>query len=180
MVLILYRRDPRIPLLISEKIQTCVAFSNTSENSSHCSIAIFAASFKKVICIDQWKSHYDTTGKDFASKPEFYDMKMVEDYFTNTVCKIYTNIEKKKMSSMDAVPLFLDNTIDVVYIDALHSYDGVKEDIGLWLPKVKKGGILAGHDYGSKHFPGVKQAIDEIFGKPDKTFKDSSWSKVVK
>jgi len=39
----------------------------------------------------------------------------------------------------------------------------VKRDINLWLPKVKKGGILSGHDYGARKQPGVKKAIDEIF-----------------
>jgi hypothetical protein len=48
----------------------------------------------------------------------------------------------------------------MVFLDADHSYEGVKEDWFEWRPKVKPGGWLAGHDYGDKRF-GVKQAVDE-------------------
>lgn len=47
-----------------------------------------------------------------------------------------------------------------VFIDAAHDYASVKDDISFWLPKVKTGGILAGHDYGGD-WTGVKQAVDE-------------------
>ena len=43
--------------------------------------------------------------------------------------------------------MFLDGSLDFVYIDANHAYDFVKEDIDLWYPKVKEGGYLLGHDY---------------------------------
>ena len=46
-----------------------------------------------------------------------------------------------------AANLFPDGSLDFVYIDANHTYEAVTEDIALWYPKVKKGGILAGHDY---------------------------------
>jgi len=42
---------------------------------------------------------------------------------------------------------FPDGHFDCVYLDADHRYPAVCEDIRLWLPKVRKGGILAGHDY---------------------------------
>ena len=40
-----------------------------------------------------------------------------------------------------------DNTLDFVYIDADHSYDMVMLDVIKWGRKLKKGGILSGHDY---------------------------------
>lgn len=42
---------------------------------------------------------------------------------------------------------FEDNSLDFVYIDANHAYEFVKQDIELWFPKVKKGGLVMGHDY---------------------------------
>ena len=47
-----------------------------------------------------------------------------------------------------------------------HSYEGVKKDIKLWKNKVKKGGVLAGHDYdpAGKTWAQVKKAVDESFG----------------
>ena len=52
-----------------------------------------------------------------------------------------------RSNSKQAVELFNDESLDFVFIDANHAYDFVKEDIKLWYPKVKKGGIFAGHDY---------------------------------
>eukprot|EP00758_Cryptobia_borreli_P017344 Tbor_TRINITY_DN6182_c4_g1::TRINITY_DN6182_c4_g1_i3::g.22011::m.22011 len=36
---------------------------------------------------------------------------------------------------------------DYIYVDARHDYKGVLDDISQWWPKLKKGGIMAGHDY---------------------------------
>lgn len=49
--------------------------------------------------------------------------------------------------SSELIDLFQDESLDFVYIDANHAYDFVVEDINLWYPKVKKGGLLMGHDY---------------------------------
>ncbi len=49
--------------------------------------------------------------------------------------------------SHQAVDLFQDGSLDFIYIDGDHSYEGAKRDIKLWFPKVKKGGLVAGHDY---------------------------------
>jgi len=49
--------------------------------------------------------------------------------------------------STDAAMDFGDESLDFVYIDADHSYNAVKEDIAAWAPKVRRGGIVAGHDY---------------------------------
>jgi Methyltransferase domain len=57
-------------------------------------------------------------------------------------------------------------------LDANHSYESVKEDIEAWFPKVKKGGLFAGHDY--IHWAGVKKVVDEIF-KKQVSLSRSSW-----
>lgn len=77
------------------------------------------------------------------------------------------------MTSREASEQFEDMSMDFVFIDGDHSYEGVKEDIGLWLPKVKTGGYLCGHDYDSR--PGVKQAVDEAFGQAVKPDENRTW-----
>ena len=52
-----------------------------------------------------------------------------------------------RSTSEIASNMFQDNSIDFIYIDANHAYDYVKDDIKFWFPKLKKGGILSGHDY---------------------------------
>jgi len=74
--------------------------------------------------------------------------------------------------SWNADNYFDDESIDFVFIDADHVYESVKKDILAWWPKVKKGGILAGHDLCSEHI-GVEQAVVEIFGNDwDKIYLD--------
>jgi predicted O-methyltransferase YrrM len=64
--------------------------------------------------------------------------------------------------SFDRAKDFEDESIDFCFIDANHTYDFVKKDILAYSPKMKKGGIIAGHDYNMSH-PGVIQAVNEIF-----------------
>ena len=61
-------------------------------------------------------------------------------------------------TSLNACKLFADGYFDYVFIDGDHSYENVKADIDAWLPKVKLGGILAGHDI---NFPEVTKAVVE-------------------
>lgn len=56
----------------------------------------------------------------------------------------FTMIRK---TSMEAVKDFEDNSLDFVYIDGHHGFKYVAEDIWEWSKKVRKGGIISGHDY---------------------------------
>lgn len=49
--------------------------------------------------------------------------------------------------SLDAAEEFADGSLDWVYLDARHDEKSVAEDIRLWYPKVKSGGIFSGHDW---------------------------------
>lgn len=53
---------------------------------------------------------------------------------------------------------------DFIFLDGDHRYEIVKQEIELAKKMIKPGGILAGHDYGDQHWPGVKVAVDEAFG----------------
>ena len=72
-----------------------------------------------------------------------------------------------RTTSSEGASRVADRTLDFVYIDARHDYQSVLEDLEAWFPKVKPGGIVAGHDYldgtvrGTDY--GVKSAVDEFF-----------------
>ena len=85
----------------------------------------------------------------------------------NPNCKI---LRKTSLKAASRVP----DELDLVFIDGAHSYENVKQDIALWLPKVRKGGILSGHDYSLEH-PGVLKAVDEAFDKKIKIGYDRTW-----
>ena len=76
-------------------------------------------------------------------------------------------------SERAAKSMFLNEFFDLVFIDADHRYEAVKKDIELWYPKVKINGLLTGHDYGARKTFGVKQAVDEAFGKPDEVYPET-------
>jgi hypothetical protein len=78
---------------------------------------------------------------------------------TNLQGKDYSIIIGDSAKSADLVP---DNSLDWIYIDAGHSYEEVKADYEAWVPKVRKGGIISGHDYGENDCIGVKHWIDEL------------------
>ena len=83
-------------------------------------------------------------------------------------------------SSVEGSEHFENNSLDFVFIDACHLYECITLDIDTWLPKVKKGGILAGHDYNlddptNPEHAGVIKAIDELFPKDRITIKDTCW-----
>jgi predicted O-methyltransferase YrrM len=65
------------------------------------------------------------------------------------------------MSSIDGSYMYEDESLDFVFIDASHEYVDVKADLIHWYPKVKNGGVFAGHDYPA--YTGVKTAVDEFF-----------------
>ena len=68
-----------------------------------------------------------------------------------------------------------DGELDLLYIDGNHSYEFVKEDILAWMPKVRSGGIVSGHDYDPENFPGVVKSVKEIFGKAPLISPHSMW-----
>jgi hypothetical protein len=69
-------------------------------------------------------------------------------------------------SSGDVVGDFPDSYFDWVYIDGNHLYEHVKLDLETYYPKVKRGGYVAGDDYGLRGWwdNGVQQAVDEFVG----------------
>lgn len=89
-------------------------------------------------------------------------------------CGISEYVEPICGDSTESASLFKDRSLDFVYIDACHEYSKVRLDILAWLPKVKSGGTLAGHDYNRTH-PGVRRAVDEIFRGCELRIKISSW-----
>ena len=64
-----------------------------------------------------------------------------------TLSKTVPAIKILRMYSLEAAKTFADEFFDFVYIDADHTYEAVKQDISAWYPKVKRGGVLSGHDY---------------------------------
>jgi len=74
----------------------------------------------------------------------------------------FENVKVIKSYTSDFLNSLENEYLDAVYIDADHSYDGVKTDLILSYEKVKNGGIIMGHDYTNHMFPGVVKAVNEF------------------
>lgn len=77
--------------------------------------------------------------------------------------------------SCEVAMRFEDRSLDGVFIDAEHTYEGVLRDIRFWLPTVKPGGWIGGHDYGASRYPGVERAVREHFGDAIELDADHTW-----
>jgi hypothetical protein len=64
--------------------------------------------------------------------------------------------------SEDVQDFFREDCLGLIYIDALHEYNAIRNDIRSWWPKLKRGGCMSGHDYSQHHWPGVYRAVNEF------------------
>jgi predicted O-methyltransferase YrrM len=110
----------------------------------------------KLYGIDTFKGN-----EEHAEHPDVVANKIYDIYLEN-IEPLKDYITTIKGSSHDVYTQFEDESIDFLFIDADHSYEAVKKDLKLWYPKVKKGGIISGHDYFWVDAR-VKRAVDEFF-----------------
>jgi len=121
------------------------------------SAVMFSSEFDRVFCVDSWRD-YELQYQEFLR-----------------VTGPIQNIAYQRAASVDAAQGIAAASVDAVYIDANHQYASVRADIDAWLPKVRPGGYIGGHDYGLA-YQGVKMAVDETFGAQNvRRFEDSSW-----
>ncbi|KPJ89863.1 MAG: hypothetical protein AMJ53_15405 [Gammaproteobacteria bacterium SG8_11] len=104
----------------------------------------------KLFCIDPWE-YYEKNPR-VRHWQENYDQAVEK-------LKPYNAILVKGYSE-EVVHNFEDGSLDFVYIDGNHMFDFVMQDIILWAPKVRKGGIISGHDYYNFRNAGVVDAVD--------------------
>lgn len=122
----------------------------------------------RVVAIDPWIKNPGDGSRDYAvyvkdrETYEAWDFEKIEKEFWSNVGDAKDRCEMARMTSKQAVNGIEDGSRDLVFIDALHDYESVMEDISLWWPKVRKGGVLAGHDFNHK-WPGVERAVADHF-----------------
>jgi FkbM family methyltransferase len=118
---------------------------------------------KKLYSIDAWKAYKGYRDHTSQKKLDrFYEIsqKKLEPY---SKCFIM------RQFSLEAVKNFMDEFLDFVYLDANHGYQYVYQDLSAWSKKVKKGGIVSGHDYikrkGQDQYYAVIPAVNDFVRK---------------
>ena len=123
----------------------------------------------KIYAIDPWELNTNSNGEELSEKQNKLHLltenlkkvriqleKVVKDLeYSNTLILVQNYSSK-------VVVNFKDKSVDLAFIDGNHSYNSVKEDIGLWLPKMKEGGVLWGDDYAWKS---VRVAVNDFCDK---------------
>lgn len=124
----------------------------------------------RVYAVDTWLG-----SAEHAADPHIL-AGTLHDEFLKNVEPVAHRLTSMQMTSLEATGWFNDGSLDGVFIDAAHEYEAVRADIAAWRPKVRAGGILAGHDY-MAGWPGVDRAVAEAFNCVD--FQDNCWVKVL-
>lgn len=113
---------------------------------------------KRLYMVDNWGTIHGQFG-DGASSQSWHDKNhqdaMDRVFFASDRVTVLRGI------TWDMAAQVLDNSLDLLYLDACHTYECVRKDLQTWFPKVKPGGVVAGHDYLNRSY-GVFQAVEEF------------------
>jgi predicted O-methyltransferase YrrM len=148
-------------------IHTVVEIGSFSGESTF----IFCSEFPEVHAVDSW-DYSDPMWNKFVKNGE---VGKIEEQFD--MCCAYwgqPQLTKHKGSSLVIAKTWV-KPIDLLYIDADHSYEAVCADLAAWVPFVQQGGWVSGHDYDNPECPGVRKAVDERFNHVI-LFRDKSWA----
>jgi len=115
--------------------------------------------------IDPWQDSRDNTYRKIISIPGKY-AKTINDVYNYAIerTKKYPNCHLVRKTSLEASDDFEKRSLDFVYIDGNHAFGYIAMDLAVWVDKIKKGGIIAGHDYfstgGDRRLRSVGRIVD--------------------
>lgn len=116
----------------------------------------------KFDCIDPWDGRSESgTGYNNSHNQFILNLEPAAGFFNAVVA-----------ASPEAAEEYADQSLDFVFIDAIHLYENHHADILAWLPKIKPGGYIGGHDYVKDHSNGIERAVRELL--PDHKVYDGA------
>jgi len=166
------RKDKKISLI--RRYQTIAKRIQKNKNVVVAEIGVLEGELTKMVLdnhsnvtyiqVDRWHAYSEEEReRENNSTMTFKEQK----YFDDAKKKNLQNIKKYRKrvkiiedDSVNAANQIEDETIDICFIDAAHSYIGVTNDITAWFPKVKKNGWIGGHDTQRET---VMDAVNDFF-----------------
>jgi len=106
----------------------------------------------KLYCVDHYLPYFDNGKRPTQSRCDHIMECAMEKMINYDVTFI-------RKSSVEASKDIEDGSLDFIYIDGSHNFDSVMLDLLYWVPKVKEGGIVSGHDYSIGYLNGVIAAV---------------------
>jgi hypothetical protein len=134
--------------------------------------------------IDLWGeypdgSHYRTTGDVRAARSqrkwdEIYANAKERLAFAGSRAVFHRMTSNSAASEADSLGIG-DGTLDFVFVDGDHSYEGCRNDILNWAPKVKADGVFGGHDWDNPKCgrvrDGVQRAVEQICNEQERQYE---------
>ncbi|AJY44666.1 class I SAM-dependent methyltransferase [Martelella endophytica] len=124
----------------------------------------------RLTMVDSWAAReqqteaYKATGDEHAFHDAWRTGRHMEEALASVARFDAERFRILHGRSVDMEANVEDGSLDLVFLDGDHSYDGVRADIDAWLPKLAPGGYLGGHDYRNpdpRFRFGVTDAVDE-------------------
>ncbi|MFK4509240.1 class I SAM-dependent methyltransferase [Bradyrhizobium daqingense] len=107
----------------------------------------------RLLCVDTWKGSFGV--KRHSDLVKDYD---VLSTFRSNIGDT-SSVDILIADSCDAASFVAESAFDLVFVDADHRYKTVVADIAAWLPKVKPGGIICGHDCETRPTPEIRDML---------------------
>jgi hypothetical protein len=122
----------------------------------------------KLDCVDTWDG---SDIPELANEEVVVNKTLYADFLKN-VEPLRSILTPIRMKSVEASKLYEDESLDFVFIDADHTKEGFSDDMDCWFPKVKQGGVIAGHDY---DYPVIKEIVNKLFNGQEKVLLPNTW-----
>ena len=115
----------------------------------------------KFSVVDHWLGSIEHQKGEFAEENHIVSQASMFPEFCRYMAPVMHLINPIQKGSISGSEDFADKSLELVFLDASHLYEDVRQDIEAWYPKIKSNGIIAGHDF-SNSWPGVVKAVTEF------------------
>lgn len=123
--------------------------------------AEFASAFlrgwqgKILTCIDPWRDNLPNYQDPLAGRERTQDLLVAIQALREFEDRVRIVLQTSPQASW----FHVDESLDFVYLDGNHAESAVAQDIAAWWPKLRPGGVLAGHDWGHEWRPAIQAAV---------------------
>jgi hypothetical protein len=136
-------------------------------NSIGCELGVFRGDFSEILLgsnkfsklylVDPFYGNIESGDKSGRNIKNYYG----DDLFTYVSDRFKTSeIEIKRTDSISFLNSMPDQSLDFIYIDTNHQFDQTVKELEISLKKIRKHGLICGHDYNSQQFYGVVRAVN--------------------
>lgn len=165
--------------------------SRLGKNSRGAELGVYKGALSKrllirkdlhLLMVDSWGVYRD----GYAQSDDYHARTSADDH--DGAMRMATGLtdfaaDRREIIRSDSVAAAAnvpDGSLDFVFVDADHTYEGCMADIKAWFPKIKPGGLLCGHDFEHPEYPkwGVAQAVREFCAETGLAFEmgsDYTW-----